>query len=349
MRHSSNYHLHLTPTSRVLEVEHTEMFREEIQYPESSKSKDENSIGKQSALTIESSSQAVVQNKLTMNVEKSPSSKSCNKNQGDENVINSPQSQGFGDPKIVGPVAQGQNIEMQQNLQNIYGETLDATQTTAESDLNAHGGSQWKERERAANTMDSLDWEAVRSADVNKIANIIRGRGMNNRLAERIKDFLNRLVREHGSIDLEWLKDVSPDQAKEYLLSIRGLGLKSVECVRLLTLHQLAFPVDTNVGRIAVRLGWVPLQPLPESLQLHLLELYPVLESIQKYLWPRLCKLDQRTLYELHYHMITFGKVFCTKSQPNCNSCPLRGECRHFASAFASARLALPGPEEKSI
>ncbi|KAM1175651.1 hypothetical protein ACFX2I_028026 [Malus domestica] len=76
---------------------------------------------------------------------------------------------------------------------------------------------------------------------------------------------------------------------------------------------------------------------------------YPMLESIQKYLWPRLCKLDQRKLYELHYQMITFGKVFCTKSKPNCNACPMRGECRHFASAFASARLALPGPEEKSI
>uniref|UniRef100_A0A5B7A684 Putative transcriptional activator DEMETER-like n=1 Tax=Davidia involucrata TaxID=16924 RepID=A0A5B7A684_DAVIN len=207
----------------------------------------------------------------------------------------------------------------------------------------------FKRRERTANTMDSLDWEAVRCADVKEIANTIRERGMNNMLAERIKDFLNRLVREHGSIDLEWLRDVPPDKAKEYLLSIRGLGLKSVECVRLLTLHHLAFPVDTNVGRIAVRLGWVPLQPLPESLQLHLLELYPVLESIQKYLWPRLCKLDQKTLYELHYQMITFGKVFCTKSKPNCNACPMRGECRHFASAFASARLALPGPEEKSI
>ncbi|KAA8516668.1 hypothetical protein F0562_016826 [Nyssa sinensis] len=206
-----------------------------------------------------------------------------------------------------------------------------------------------KVRERTANTMDSLDWEAVRCADVNDIAYTIRERGMNNRLAERIKDFLNRLVTEHGSIDLEWLRDVPPDKAKEYLLSVRGLGLKSVECVRLLTLHHLAFPVDTNVGRIAVRLGWVPLQPLPESLQLHLLELYPVLESIQKYLWPRLCKLDQRTLYELHYQMITFGKVFCTKNKPNCNACPMRGECRHFASAFASARLALPGPEEKSI
>ncbi|CAI9778950.1 unnamed protein product [Fraxinus pennsylvanica] len=204
-------------------------------------------------------------------------------------------------------------------------------------------------RERTANTMDSVDWDAVRCADINEIAQTIKERGMNNMLAERIKDFLNRLVRDHGSIDLEWLRDIPPDKAKEYLLSVRGLGLKSVECVRLLTLHHLAFPVDTNVGRIAVRLGWVPLQPLPESLQLHLLEMYPVLESIQKYLWPRLCKLDQRTLYELHYQMITFGKVFCTKSKPNCNACPMRGECRHFASAFASARLALPAPEEKNI
>ncbi|KAJ9175390.1 hypothetical protein P3X46_013952 [Hevea brasiliensis] len=206
-----------------------------------------------------------------------------------------------------------------------------------------------RRKERSQNTMDSLDYEAMRCANVNKISANIKERGMNNMLAERIKEFLNRLVREHGSIDLEWLRDVPPDKAKDYLLSIRGLGLKSVECVRLLTLHHVAFPVDTNVGRIAVRLGWVPLQPLPESLQLHLLQLYPVLESIQKYLWPRLCKLDQRTLYELHYQLITFGKVFCTKNKPNCNACPMRAECRHFASAFASARLVLPGPEEKSI
>ncbi|XP_019427909.1 PREDICTED: protein ROS1-like isoform X2 [Lupinus angustifolius] len=203
--------------------------------------------------------------------------------------------------------------------------------------------------ERGKETMDSLDYEAVRCASVKEISDTIKERGMNNMLADRIKEFLNRLVIDHGSIDLEWLRHVPPDQVKDYLLSIRGLGLKSVECVRLLTLHHLAFPVDTNVGRIVVRLGWVPLQPLPETLQIHLLELYPMLESIQKYLWPRLCKLDQRTLYELHYQMITFGKVFCTKSKPNCNACPMRAECRHFASAFASARLALPGPEEKGI
>ncbi|CAN6438680.1 unnamed protein product [Victoria cruziana] len=203
-------------------------------------------------------------------------------------------------------------------------------------------------KERTADKKDSLDWELVRCADVNEVAQAIKERGMNNKLAARIQEFLNRLVEDHSSIDLEWLRDIPPDKAKDFLLSINGLGLKSVECVRLLSLQQLAFPVDTNVGRICVRLGWVPLQPLPESLQLHLLELYPVLESIQRYLWPRLCKLDQRTLYELHYQLITFGKVFCTKSRPNCNACPMRGECKHFASAFASARLSLPVPEEKS-
>ncbi|KAJ4748195.1 demeter-like protein 3 [Rhynchospora pubera] len=198
---------------------------------------------------------------------------------------------------------------------------------------------------RGVKTEDAADWDAVRQADVNEVAKAIHARGQDNVLAERIQNFLNRVVEDHGSIDLEWLRVTPGDKAKEYLLSIYGLGLKSVECVRLLTLHQVAFPVDTNVGRIAVRLGWVPLKPLPESLQMHLLELYPVMESIQKYLWPRLCKEDQKTLYELHYQMITFGKVFCTKSKPNCNACPLRMECKHFASAYA--RLKLPGPQEK--
>ncbi|KAL0886584.1 hypothetical protein Bca101_010567 [Brassica carinata] len=210
--------------------------------------------------------------------------------------------------------------------------------------LEKHG-----KKERSKDSMDSIDYEAVRRASVHEISDAIKERGMNYMLAVRIKDFLERIVKDHGAVDLEWLRDVHPDKAKDYLLSIRGLGLKSVECVRLLTLHNLAFPVDTNVGRIAVRLGWVPLQPLPDSLQLHLLELYPVLESIQKFLWPRLCQLDQPTLYELHYQLITFGKVFCTKSKPNCNACPMRGECRHFASAYASARLALPAPEEKIL
>jgi hypothetical protein len=139
--------------------------------------------------------------------------------------------------------------------------------------------------------------------------------------------------------------------SRDYLLSIRGLGLKSVECVRLLTLHQLAFPVNyfcsSSFGSPAVififthqcfghsgwhqcwadmckaRLGayptssWISSITSPRAVSvLHFLNIYfvmyfkinflifflfgcqryPVLETIQKYLWPRLCKLDQKTL-----------------------------------------------------
>jgi len=41
--------------------------------------------------------------------------------------------------------------------------------------------------ERSSDTLDSLDWEAVRNTDVSEISNTIRERGMNNVLAQRIK------------------------------------------------------------------------------------------------------------------------------------------------------------------
>uniref|UniRef100_A0A7I4D1J3 HhH-GPD domain-containing protein n=1 Tax=Physcomitrium patens TaxID=3218 RepID=A0A7I4D1J3_PHYPA len=196
---------------------------------------------------------------------------------------------------------------------------------------------------------DSVDWEAVRLADVAVVADLIKERGMNNILSGRIKSLLDRIYRDQdGSLDLEWIRKLSPIDSQNFLINVRGLGIKSVECIRLLTLHHPSFPVDTNVGRILVRLGWVPLEPLPEKIRLHLLEMYPVQEQIQKYIWPRLCTLDQQTLYEFHYQLITFGKVFCTKSKPNCSACPMRGQCKHFESAVSSSRPLLQGSERAS-
>ncbi|KAI8568084.1 hypothetical protein RHMOL_Rhmol02G0169900 [Rhododendron molle] len=209
--------------------------------------------------------------------------------------------------------------------------------------------------------LDCVEWNEVRSATVEEISEVIKERGMNNKIAERIKMCLDRIADEKGSIDLERLRSATPEEAKKYLMSIQGLGLKSVECIRLLTLNHPAFPVDTNVARIVVRLGWVPIEPLPEGIQMHLLNKYPKENSIQKYLSPLLSTFDHGKLYELHYHMITFGKVcchnfffingvlclknvvlqaFCTKEKPNCNACPMRVECE-FAREEISYSFAL--------
>ncbi|GER39266.1 hypothetical protein STAS_15876 [Striga asiatica] len=187
---------------------------------------------------------------------------------------------------------------------------------------------------------DSLDYEALRKADVREISDAIKERGMNNMLAERMKSFLNRLVRDHEKIDLEWLRNVEPDKAKNLALSVNTtpppVAVRWTQMLDALLFDLVGFLYSHFLSH-------------SNCIFLNCKHIYPVLESIQKYLWPRLCKLDLETLYELHYQMITFGKVFCTKREPNCNACPMKGECRHFASAFASARLALPGPEEKSI
>ncbi|KAI3448655.1 hypothetical protein Pfo_005320 [Paulownia fortunei] len=183
-------------------------------------------------------------------------------------------------------------------------------------------------RKKTYDTSDALDWEAVRMAEVDDIAKAIQKRGMNNNLAARIKNCLNILAKDLGSIDLEWIRDVPPHKAKEYLLSIPGLGLKSVEFMCLLTLQQKAFLIDTNAGRVAVHLGWVPLQPLAEGQEFHLLKEYPKVNSVQMYLWPRLSKLDLKILYELHCQMITFGKVFVQR-KTQIDACPMRAECKH--------------------
>jgi len=124
----------------------------------------------------------------------------------------------------------------------------------------------------------------------------------------------------------EWLRDVSDDEARDFLMSVNGLGRKSVACIMLLTLGRKEFPVDTNVGRICSRLGWIPLDAA-ESIEE--LDDYAPEPEVHAYLRSRLLGFDVETLYELHYQMITLGKVFCSKHSPNCTACPMQKECEY--------------------
>ncbi|KAK6147135.1 hypothetical protein DH2020_018047 [Rehmannia glutinosa] len=129
-----------------------------------------------------------------------------------------------------------------------------------------------RERARTANTMDSVDWDAVRCADVNEIAQTIKERGMSNVLAERIKDFLNRLVREHGSIDLEWLRDVPPDKAnarlalpapeEKSIVSATGNRIPDENPMR--SMHTLQFP-SPEANQMNVKSGASNSQPIIEE------------------------------------------------------------------------------------
>lgn len=214
--------------------------------------------------------------------------------------------------------------------------------------------SNWKElREEAyrkgydnspTGTSNTVDWQSVLQAPLSEVAKCIEVRGQQYILAVRIQVFLMHINNAlDGIFDLDWLRYLSREKAKKFLLSIHGIGDKSADCIRLLSLRHRAFPVDVNVARIVTRLGWVELQPL-NGAEFHLINSYPIMRDVQRYLWPRLCTIDKEKLYELHCLMITFGKVVCTKINPNCSACPFSAECKYYNSSLA--RKSLPPPKK---
>ena len=54
-----------------------------------------------------------------------------------------------------------------------------------------------------------------------------------------------------GEIDLDAVKSMDCEQARESLLKLYGVGKKVADCIRLFALHQLdAFPVDTHIRQV---------------------------------------------------------------------------------------------------
>lgn len=149
--------------------------------------KNEDCTSDQSGLTAESTSQATVEKKLTLTVEDEPKFSmkinfSCNNSQGESsNVLNS--------QKIIGN--KGVDLKAETNAENVKPKrgrrVAKETKKVDWDDLRKQAHATNGRREKTTNTMDSIDWEAVRCADVSEIANTIKERGMNNMLAERIK------------------------------------------------------------------------------------------------------------------------------------------------------------------
>ena len=137
-------------------------------------------------------------------------------------------------------------------------------------------------------------------------------------------------------LSLEWLRDEPPDAARAYLMSLDGLGRKSAACVSLLSLRVRDFPVDTNVGRVCARLGWLPLE---SEHALEQLDEYAPEPEVHRFLHSRLAaRLEVEELHELHFQMITLGKVLCSKRAPNCCACPLRPRCEYARADGARLR-----------
>jgi endonuclease-3 len=149
-------------------------------------------------------------------------------------------------------------------------------------------------------------WDEVADADVRSIEAAIRPGGLGHVKAPRIKRILRRIRQERGKLSLDFLARMSDDDARDHLLTLDGVGLKTAYVVLLFALDRKVFPVDTHVLRVSKRLEFIG--PKTTADQAHAL-------------LPELIPPDRR--HALHLNLVAHGRLVCKAQRPLCDRCVL--------------------------
>lgn len=154
------------------------------------------------------------------------------------------------------------------------------------------------------------DWESVRRARPISIAIAIKSGGLANVKSVVIKNILNDILARRGNLDLSFLKTVSIQEARDFLLSLKGVGPKTAACVLLFSCKRPVFPMDTHIFRILRRVGLLPEKISDENAHQRIETLIP-----------------PKKHYVLHINLITHGRRICHPKTPKCAQCPLIEYC----------------------
>ena len=159
------------------------------------------------------------------------------------------------------------------------------------------------------------DWAAVRFADLADLTEVIRPAGLANQKAPRIQDVLGVIYERAGDYSIDFLNDLTIDEAKAWLCSLRGVGPKTAAIVLCFAYGRPAFPVDTHIYRVSKRIGF-----LPEKLSAN--DAHPVMEAIA----------PASDYYQFHIQLIQHGRDICHARTPACARCPISDHCDYFAN-----------------
>lgn len=154
-------------------------------------------------------------------------------------------------------------------------------------------------------------WEAVRDADPAELQYVIRIAGLANQKGPNIQAALRDISEERGEIDLDWLKEKNPEEAREWLVKLRGVGPKTAAIVMVFALGMPAFPVDTHIYRVTGRIGLRPKD-------LDITKTHAYMEQIA----------NPSDYGSLHLNLINLGREICQARKPRCPICPIRDLCQ---------------------
>lgn len=163
-------------------------------------------------------------------------------------------------------------------------------------------------------------WEAVRDAEALAVMEAIRPAGLANQKGPRIQQILHEITERRGRLELDFLKVLPRDEARDWLMSFKGVGPKTAAIVLLFSLSIPAFPVDTHIYRVTGRLGLRPEKMTVDQAHLHLEEL-----------------ISPDSYKSGHLNLIRLGREICHARKPKCPICPLCDLCDYYNSLPSKA------------
>ncbi|HRU06115.1 MAG TPA: endonuclease III, partial [Candidatus Brocadiia bacterium] len=153
-------------------------------------------------------------------------------------------------------------------------------------------------------------WELAAAAQPADIKDAIRTAGLAGAKSRSILRILAQVKADWGRYSLAKLKTQPPKDARQYLLSLPGVGPKTAACTLLFSFGMPVFPVDTHILRVTKRLGLLP--PGATAEQAH--------DLLGQAAPHELC-------YPLHILIIWHGRRVCRARKPECGRCVLSDRC----------------------
>lgn len=150
--------------------------------------------------------------------------------------------------------------------------------------------------------------QSVLRVEDSVLVDAIRAGGLARQKAKTIRAVMQII---HDRIQGFSLEEADPELVQELLQDLPGVGPKTAACVNLFGLNRPAFPVDTHIHRIAIRMGWVNLGTDPRKTQQLLTSIIPSCHHSS-----------------LHILLLNLGRRYCRPHNPNCQECPLKQYCK---------------------
>jgi endonuclease-3 len=156
------------------------------------------------------------------------------------------------------------------------------------------------------------DWAAVETARLPELIEAIRPGGLAVSKSPRIQNALRLIREERGDHSLEFLADMPPLEARDWLTQIGGIGKKTASVLLMFSFGMPLVPVDRHVERVSRRVGLIP--PKATADDAH--DLFLALVAPERAL-------------EAHVNLIQHGRVICHARKPACGSCLVAPRCRY--------------------